>query len=321
MRKATGRTKHPARTGEGALFLLTVAFAFLMLLGGEKLIAGESPFSDGGDLLAVLRVENIGRASQLIERLLTEINPHNQFRNPVETAMGNFIRNPGLDNVTKNSYLEILFFNPTKIKGAPFVFAFRVDDGSEYRQTVTAQPSIRQEGISDDVVAMREDIRDTTTALFMTTTAFNTTIFGTGREAIISARSLYEKHGEKGVFPSERGDVRAIVNIKAIASIYRQGIKSSFDQLTEDAMQEIVGASRKDHPFSLGLSTILDQVRNGISNLDTIELSATITDEDVSARAQIAFIRDTTTGRMFAAAREISMPESLAGTMPESAVY
>ncbi|MHC4883652.1 MAG: hypothetical protein ACYTGH_01060 [Planctomycetota bacterium] len=209
----------------------------------------------------VTRIPHIQEWGPKIDQFLLGIRPNWPSKGwNALTPIGQFLRNPSLDNIEAPGWMEILIFNP-KVTGSPsIVLAFPVSEPSAYIRHLASQPAITNQTVGAGISHLRES-HGSSTDLYLSPVATRIMLFSTNRKTVELAVELYRKE-ENGLLPDAQGDMEFHLNPKRVLKAHSIEIDQDLRQLRDDIGNDLVeSAAQLSAPVKRVLHSGLSELK------------------------------------------------------------
>ncbi|MBN1257920.1 MAG: hypothetical protein JXA52_09480 [Planctomycetes bacterium] len=225
----------------------------------------------------LLRIANLHDLGEKADALQQAVLPGEGARTPgLLQALGNYLRNPGLDNIPEDGWFELLLFAPREDRLSQLVVAFPVKETQTYIRLLSNRPSMSSQIDAEGIIHLREQ-EVVSTDLYLCATSKRIAIFGSNRAAVTNARLLYEKTGDS-LAPNLPGDVNVYLHQKRFISTYVTNISTALKQLQRDFVADLSpGRSGLTESASRVVGEALANLKNLGEEISKIHLSLEIT--------------------------------------------
>ncbi len=177
--------------------LLILALFLSALDPSSAVLALDADSGEMGEIM-VLRFSDVERLdSQDSELVQFMADLHNQgtIRPPLQSIIGSSIKNPFFSGLAVDAWIEGILLVPTRPGPLSLVWIFPVDNQDSYLTTLMRQGLSDTEGIGDISVMSELDPDGNIKYYYLEWLPGNLAVFGTERNAVQSARAIYESAG------------------------------------------------------------------------------------------------------------------------------
>ncbi|MFW5856662.1 MAG: hypothetical protein ACOCX4_02195 [Planctomycetota bacterium] len=212
--------------------------------GGETVQPGRTrmrssdPLALSPDLVAIVRIEDLRQWGEKMDAFLRDIAPAD-WTLPGATlrVVGEYLRNPGLENVSERAFLEGLVFMPRRGELASPVLAFPVDEPQTYVRLLSSQATISSQAGPDGIIHFREELEQARD-FHLCTVRDRIVIFGADRSSVNAARTLYED-AEGSLLSRSPADMEIRFHLKRYLNANAAGIDRALARLREDLTEDL----------------------------------------------------------------------------------